>query len=579
MSETFDDLSQSMSSDEKKNLLGRIQASLNLTSRDTDSIVSKSEGPDELKHRLSKEVTRLGFMDRLLLRMTSFFSSRPEYEVLGDRKLGTAKNVLRARIPGMVSFSRQEWSAEFAKVIYDFFAETSALKPVFDHLFQQKLTLEASMVQMIREEHPAAIRGLYDLFPEREIAQLYRGDQKRALLQSQLDERLERYLDGIPSLVFERVKGRLRPLYYLRPLIQFPYGFLLELFGHNVEKGDVAKYPYFNGAPWRKVAGLLERFYYGIYLCTKIEVTEGSLSLLWTAVADHISTEKSVWTAELIQQRLAALIRLAQETSQRVPWKEVLQWSFQDPFYGVKYVLPKFSIQDFYQATLSMGLQEELDSRIPEMRQELLEEERSALFPNGAFQPLDYYVPGAGSATQKVKGFQYPETLGLLWGFLNHHFTKKILPFQQSLARMVSPTSKSSLQGLKNVVEELGALKNRIQEFDKGLHPDTDEGKDFQKLKYELGSKALGLKPFVQMIQNKDAQAFEMLNQGVGSLEVLHHQLSGLRDRNIPALKAVLSLPYLLEGQQETIENGLDRLLVIVQKMLFVLREAQSLES
>ena len=130
MSETFDDLSQSMTSEEKKEMLGRIQASLNLSSRDTDSIVSKAEGPDELRHRLTKEIEKLGFLDRVIVKMAAFFRSRSEYEILAERKLSGSKATIRDRIPDLVLFSRQEWSPEFAKVIYDFFFEAMALKPL-----------------------------------------------------------------------------------------------------------------------------------------------------------------------------------------------------------------------------------------------------------------------------------------------------------------------------------------------------------------------------------------------------------------------------------------------------------------
>ena len=144
---------------------------------------------------------------------------------------------------------------------------------------------------------------------------------------------------------------------------------------------------------------------------------------------------------------------------------------------------------------------------------------------------------------------------------------------------MVAPASKVSLQALNNVVEELGIIKAKVHQFDQNLHPDNPEGKEFLKLRYELNSRALGLKPFLQLVQNKDSQALEFIGRALGALEALEEQLTGVRTRNIPALNAVLKLPYLLEGQQENIENGLDRLLVIVQKTLFVLREAESLES
>jgi hypothetical protein len=182
-------------------------------------------------------------------------------------------------------------------------------------------------------------------------------------------------------------------------------------------------------------------------------------------------------------------------------------------------------------------------------------------------------------AAQKTRGFQYPESLGLLWGFLSHHFLKKIVPFYQSLNRMIPPTNKNILQGLTNVVDDLVNLLHKIQHFDRTLHPDSEEGKDFQKLKYELASKALSLKPFLDLIQNKDAQALELLNRGVEGMQILATQLASVRERNVPALKSILKLPYLLEGQQETIENGLDRLLIILDKSRFVVREALYLES
>ena len=85
MSSAFEELSQDMTSDEKKVLLGKIQASLNLTAKDTDNIVSKTEGPEELKHKLTREVSRLGFFDRLLVRLAAFFRSRGDERIAGDK--------------------------------------------------------------------------------------------------------------------------------------------------------------------------------------------------------------------------------------------------------------------------------------------------------------------------------------------------------------------------------------------------------------------------------------------------------------------------------------------------------------
>jgi len=582
MNSTFEDLSQTISPEEKKNLLGKIQVSLNLSAKDIDGIVSKTDGPEELKNKLIKEVEKLGVIDRFLLRVSAFFLSRSEYEIMAGRRLASSRAILHDRIPELIDFSHQEWSPEFGKLIYDLFAEANGLKPVFEHLFHQKLTLEAGLILLLREEHPASVRRLDDLFPDREMASIYRTEQKKAALQAALDEKLGLYFEGIPQLVFEKIKDRLRPLYFLRPLVLFPYGFLLEQFGHDVEKAEVTKYPYLIGAPWLKSGGLLERLYYGLYLAAKLDWKEGTLNQIFQGVAEHLTDEKHVWTVEILNQKITALVRTAQDIAQRVPWKEVLQWSFQDPYYSVKYILPKFSVKDFYQTSILLSLGEELAIKIPQMRRQILTEERTLLFENGTLRTLEFYVAGSGSAPgspTKVQGFQHTEALNLLWSFLNHQFPKKIQVFHQSLSRLVSPSSKSSLQGLNNAIEELSSLKNQIFQFDRSLHPDGTEGKEFQKLRYESSSKALGLKPFIQLIQNKDDQAMELINTGQAALQSLLSQFSGIRERNVPALKAILGLPYLLEGQQETIEDGLDRILMVLQRIQFVLKEATNLES
>lgn len=563
-----------MSADEKRDLLAKIQLSLNLSAKDTDSIASKAGEPEELKKRLTGEYRKLGLLDRFFIKLAAFFTGRAEYELLGDRKLSSAKTLLRERAAELVSLPRGEWTPELAKLLYDLYADAAPVKPVFEHLFQQRMTFEAGMLVLIREEYPSAVQGLNDLLPEPDMARVYRASQKRSSVKTQLDSRLNQYFEQLPEAALDRVRDRLRPLYYLRPLVQFPYPFLLELFGHKAEGAEIVKYPFFTGAPWRKTAGLFERLYYGLYLAGKLDAV-GDLSQLYRATAERLGGE---WTAESIQQKMTALLNTARALAQRLPWKEMLQWSFQDPYYGVKYSLPQFSVRDFYQTTLAIQLGEELDERFPEMRERLLDEERSALFQT-AVDPIEHYVDGLVSgSTAKVRGFQYPGALAYLWQFLGVYFVKRVQPFFQSLARLVPPANKSVLQVLATQTEELVNLRTKIQAFDLTLHPDSQEGQQLERLKYELDTKALGLKPFTQFVQSKDAQALELLRKGISSIDALYRQFLGLKDRNVPLLKSILKLPFLMDGRQETVENGLDRILAIVEKALFVLKETLSLE-
>ncbi|MEI8092900.1 MAG: DUF5312 family protein [Spirochaetales bacterium] len=582
MSSTFEDLSDSISLDEKKALLGKIQASLNLSVKDTDSIISKVDGPEELRHRLTKEAENLGLLERLVLRITGFFRSQAVYEVMAERKLAQTRETLKTRMGSFVHWGREELTPEFAKRVYDLYFDAAALRPVFDQLFQQRLTLEAGVLHLLAEEHPDAAHQLTDLFPADEMARLYRSEQKRGVLQQQLRKKLEVYLMEFPSGVLERVKGRLKPVYYFKHVVNYPFTFLLDLFGHNPDKSDPVKYPYFVGSSWKKAAGYLERLYYGIYLCTKVDWQEGSLNVLVQGVVDRMGDSKGALTVEQVNKHLSSLHTTALELSTRIPWKELLQWSFGDPYYSVKFYLPKFSLKEFYQNTLEMRFLEQLDDLLPQVRQEILTSERATLFQNGNYQPLEYYVPGVGTALggqHQLKGFRYPEALGMLWGFLNQHFLRKHVPFLQSMGRMLYQANKNLLQPMTNLADDMVNLREKVARFDKSLHPDMEEGKEFQKLKYELATKPTSYKPFIQLVQNKDDQARELVERGIENLQAMATFLFNLREKNIPVVMNVLAMPYLLEGQQEDIAHGLERMLVVLQKTVFILKEAITLES
>lgn len=582
MSNLFEELSQEMSTEERKNLLSKIQSSLNLGAKDTDSIINTSDTPEQLRHRLLREFRQLGWLERFFLSIWGFFTSRADYEVMGQKKLSETRQIIQEQIPSFINFGRSEWTPEFAKTIYDLYADVSEARPIFEHLFLQKFTLEASLVPLIQENYSEAITGLEDLFPEDDIIAIYRKEGRLSKLFSELDKRIDAYWQEIPGSVFDHVRDLVRPIYFLKPLAFFPFAFLFELFKHTPERGVISKYPAFLSASWKKSGGLFERLYYGLYLVSKVESVEGLLPDLLSRVASHLSDEKSSWTEEQVRSAITNLHRRASHLVVSVPWREVLRWAFQDPYYSVKFKLPQFSVADFYRTTIEMSLREELEERLPSLRQELLSQERSMLFRDGEITPLEYYVPGVGSflgVGGTSKGFRHPESLSLLWGFLSSHFTPKIVPFFQSLLRLAPLKQRTALQPLTQTVEILASLGREISQLDQSLHPDTEQGKEFARLKYELGNRALSQKPFFDLLEGKDRQAEDILRRGTEAVDTLLMQLKELKERNVPALQSLFKLPYLLDGQQESVENGMERVITVLQKIQFIMKEAQNLET
>lgn len=579
-SSTFDNLSQNLSQDEKKEFLARINASLNLGFKDVDSIISQHEPVKELRDRITSEMKKLGFFQKILLRISAFFANKTMPDAYLSSKLTEARETLRAEIPELIQIQKETLTPILGQKIFDLYAEAAPLKPLFDQLFQQKVPLESGILKILDEEYPQALHRLTDIFSLDEMEQLYKKDQKKSTLFTEMETRLEKYFDSIPNKVMVQVKERLKVIYYLKPLISYPYGYLFDQFGYATAKGEYKKYPVLSEASPRRCADYLERLYFGIYLTQKCDWRTGSLNTLFQSLIEKNQDKAELPSLEEINQRITFLHQTAQEMAERIPWKELLQWSFQDPYYAVKFYIPKFSVADFYESTLEIRLNDELESTIPHIRQRILNNEKTFLFQNQNLQLLDYYVPGIppAAAAYKLKGFQFSETLNLIMAFFVIHFQNQIVPFLQNFARMLSQQNKNTIAPLLAVTDELISIKEKIQKLDRSLHPESESGKEFQTLKYELSSKPTSHKPYVQLIQSKDQEASQLIERTCEYLGNQHEHLQGLVTKNIPAVNSVLKLPYLLDNHTETVGNILERMTVICEKSLFLIQESYDLE-
>lgn len=579
-SPTFDNLSQNLSPDEKKAFLARINTSLNLTFKDVDSILSQHEPVKELRSRLTSEMNKLSFFQKILLRLSAFFSNKTIQDSYLASKLTEARDELRSDIPEMIHLQREALTPVLAQKIFDLYAEAAPLKPVFDQLFQQKTPLEAGILKILDEEYPQALHRLTDIFPLDDMEQLYKKEARKNTLFTEMGRRLEKYFDTIPNSVMVKVKERLKILYYLKPLVHYPYAYLFDQFGFSPSKGDYKKYPFFSEASPRRSADYLERIYFGIYLAQKCEWVSGSLNSILQPIIEKADDKNEFPSLEEINQRISFLHQTAVDLASKIPWKELLQWCFQDPYYSVKFYIPKFSVADFYESTLKVRLNDEIEATIPHVRQRIFNDEKVFLFQNQNFRYLDNYIPGIppAAAAYKLKGFQFSETLNIVISFLMVHFQNSVIPFLQNFTRMLSQQNKNSLATILALADELGSIKEKIQKLDKSLHPESESGKEFQTLKYELSSKPTSHKPYLQLIQSKDQEAENIIEQASEYLKNLNEQFEGLILKNIPAINSILKLPYLLDNHTETVGKVLERMNVICEKALFLIQESYELE-
>ncbi len=579
MSSGFDNLADGLTVEEKRELLAKIQASLNLSLKDADAIVAPPDHEGELRHKLERDLQHVSFWNRLLFALMALFTGSTKLEVFRKYQLRESLAKVRESLPSDWEPSRKVLKGPFARRLYDLWADTLLVKPYLEHLFQQKLTLENGILSLIEQLNPKAPHKLTDLFPLSEMEALYRQDPRPPILALNMRSRLEAYLKTLNEASLDSVKQILQPLYLLRSVVDYPYANLFDLFGHELTGTVVTKYPGFQDAPARKVGPYLERLFYGLYLANKISRLDDELFSLFQETEKRLPQTDETPTSEASWSSLKILRETARHLYEDLPWKDLLECCFDNPYYALQFYVPQFSLYEFYGSILRLRFEEELSASILPLRERILDAEKSFLFPSPQENFLEFYIPGLAPVGNRPRLFRFPQTLAYLYGFVALYGQKKLAPFLQSLGKYLGPGAKTVFQAVNSKMELLLALNEKILRFDRSWHTDTADGKEFQRLKYEATNPAFSPKALNQFLERKDAEVQGLLDEGIEHLLGLSTQLERLTSRQIPGLKAVLSMPYHWENLTEPIEAVLGRLLKLLDKGIFVIRESYALES
>lgn len=579
MSSGFENLAEGLTVEEKRELLAKIQASLNLSAKDADAIVAPSDQEGELHHKLERDMKKVSFWNRILFALMALFTGSSKIEVFRKYQLREALAKVHESLPSEWDTSRKTLKGPFARRLYDLWADTLLVKPYLEHLFQQKLTLENGILGLIEQMNPKAPHKLTDLFPLSEMEVLYRQDPRPSSLILNMRSRLDSYLKTLSEASLDSVKQVLLPLYLLRSVVNYPYVNLFNLFGHELSGTVVTKYPGFQDASARKVGPYLERLFYGLYLANKTPRLAEDLFKLFQETEKHLPTSDETPTAEASWSAFKVLRENARHLFEDLPWKELLECCFNNPYYSLQFYVPQFSLFEFYGSILRLRFEEDLSAYILPLRERILESEKSFLFSAPQENFLEFYIPGLATIGNRPRLFRYPLSLANLVSFLVLYVQKRILPFIQSLGKYLGPGAKTVFQAVNSKMELLTALNEKILRFDRSWHTDTADGKEFQRLKYEASNATVTPKALTQFLEQKDAEAQVLLEEGIEHLQGLTVQLERLTSRQIPGLKAVLSMPYHWENLTEPIEAVLGRLLKLLDKGVFVVRESYALES
>ena len=353
MSDVFHELSHSLGDEERKALLKRISESLNFRSDVDENIYHKDPGREERKRLIAQDISRLGWFQRLLLWLRQSFSGKTRAVVFTEQKLRSLRRSIGRKVPGQVGFDTQVLYPRFAEGIFELFKTILPLREPFRILWTQRELFEAILTKMIESQLEVTKNRVEDLISTEEMVAIYSEKLTRGAIRAEVVLRLEEYTRGLDGGIFDTLQESILPIYYLKELVMFPYHSLFQLFHYVQPKDPEISEPFFKNASANLAIEQIERFYYAVYVLTKIDEKSEIDGRL---IGDLFRSEEGEDVGESLVQSTVQAIKQGRRFYHDVPLSDIIRYFKKDPYYQLIFYMPNMDLKEFYLSVLKIRL-------------------------------------------------------------------------------------------------------------------------------------------------------------------------------------------------------------------------------
>jgi hypothetical protein len=236
---------------------------------------------------------------------------------------------------------------------------------------------------------------------------------------------------------------------------------------------------------------------------------------------------------------------------------------------------PRIDVENFYRNMKKLSLRSGADEVLEQVRMEALNQERSELFQGVKMLALHFYRSYSSIDYEKmgIQPFRYYQGLLILYNFLSIYYKGAIQRILQLLENLIPEQDNITRERLLKHASGAEDVLYKIRELDDSLSGEQEDGKSFQRLRFEnkpeYGQKRIYQNVVQNVVLKKDKEAQELLLKGKEALQgILVLFKDFLQNRDIQ-VQTGLSKKYLIQGKvfslYEVLSQNITRLELIAQ--------------
>ena len=590
----FEEMATSISEKERRDLIKKINRNMNLNDTRIEETIYRVEVSKEEKDKyIKEEIIKLGFLERIILKIKKFLSGKTEEIAYTDMKFSALRKNISRKIPGLTNFDTRTVSKLFPESVYALFLKNSALVDMFEEFWKKGDVFQKILTQLVESRFPGIVKSIDDLLSDEDAEGVIFEKETKTALKEEVLKRFNSYSKKVSDSIFSDIEEEVPPLYYFRPIVVFPFYEFFNIFGFN-PYSESSSFS-FKNAPVFSCIEYIERLYYAIYMVLKvtppIKINPSLGKYFYKKEEEPEETEsadieggqkkeedrpgeeerpaenddkaddeyESGNRLKWFHNKLEDIYEESRKINKKLPLVEIIKYYRNDYYYKLAFYLPKLKFKELYFANLKIQILEQVNDKYIKARNLMIEKNIDRFFRGKTFTSFLHFRTYTGFDFEKigVGYFTNIRSMELLLNYLVYYYNERIRHIIDLSTKTILAQDKITATNLMMQISTIDDAYVKIQEFDKSLSPDMEDGKLFLRLRYGLANDNAYLKMYKSFIIQKNKISEDIIQRCIEAFDNIVKTYSELLNSTQFEIKNSLAAHYNVDGKVKSFREFL----------------------
>ena len=258
-------------------------------------------------------------------------------------------------------------------------------------------------------------------------------------------------------------------------------------------------------------------------------------------------------------KKLEDIYEESKRINKKLPLVELIKYYRSDYYYKLAFYMPKLKFKELYFSSLKSQILEQVNNKYVKARNLMIEKSIDSFLKGKTFLEFSYFkiYPDFDYEKMGITYFTNIKSMELLFNYLVYHYNERVRNIIDLSAKAILAQDKAAATNLMMQISAVDAAYVKIQDFDKSLGPDMEDGKRFINLRHGLANDTAYHKMYKIFISQKNKLSQEIIYHAIEAFDNITETYAKLFDSSQLEIKTALAAQYNVGGKTKSFRDFL----------------------